>query len=134
MNLAPRWMICMSIGPCLLQQSPAAGPQISQHEKVNKSRPRYVVFTQGPDPTIIAVEGKVCPKTDPDRDLNPDPDLTPIMTPTLTRTPTSTLTLSASAEAPFRSPSSQAVWRSDRSPCTYTGLSVAHYQGDVMHT
>ena len=34
-------------------------PQISQHEKVNKSRPRYVVFTQGPDPTIIAVEGKV---------------------------------------------------------------------------
>ncbi len=33
--------------------------QISQMDKVNKARPRYVVFTQGPEPTIVAAEGKV---------------------------------------------------------------------------
>lgn len=33
--------------------------KISQIEKVNKSRPRTVIITQGADPTIVAVEGKV---------------------------------------------------------------------------
>ena len=45
---------------CACYNAAAACEQISQFEKVNKARPRYVVFTQGPDPTIIAVEGKVC--------------------------------------------------------------------------
>lgn len=32
---------------------------MSQLPKVNERRPRVVVFTQGPDATVIATEGKV---------------------------------------------------------------------------
>jgi len=62
--------LCHLGSACCNDLMTLAGLQISQHEKVNKSRPRYVVFTQGPDPTIIAVEGKVCfPRTLPLRPL-----------------------------------------------------------------
>uniref|UniRef100_A0A7E4UPR8 Adenosine kinase n=1 Tax=Panagrellus redivivus TaxID=6233 RepID=A0A7E4UPR8_PANRE len=33
--------------------------KLSQIEKVNKSRPRQVVITQGPDPVVVASEGKI---------------------------------------------------------------------------
>ena len=42
-----------------LKRPSVGGEQVSQMEKVNKERPRYVVFTQGPEPTVVAVDGKV---------------------------------------------------------------------------